>query len=78
MVHILKLLIPAEERNMLFRCIFGCRDVVLKGVCPTGRGEDIFERMLAAKGFVSTEVCNDMLHEEYREGAYKILRVARV
>lgn len=38
----------------------------------------MFERMVAAKGFVGMQICNDMLHEEYREGAYKILRVSRV
>lgn len=38
----------------------------------------MFERMLAAKGFVGMQICNDMLHEEYREGGYKILRVSKV
>ena len=43
-----------------------------------GRGEDVFEGMLAAKGFVGLHIPEDMLHEEYQEGAYKILRICKV
>lgn len=34
--------------------------------------------MLTAKGFVGMQVPSEMLHEEYREGAYKILRVSKM
>ena len=43
-----------------------------------GRGENVFEGMLAAKGFTGMHVPEDLLHEEYREGAYKVLRVSKL
>ena len=43
-----------------------------------GRGEESFESMLAAKGFTGMHISEDLLHEEYREGAYKILRASKL
>ena len=43
-----------------------------------GRGEKDFESMLAAKGFTGMHVSEDQMHEEYREGAYKILRASKL
>ena len=34
--------------------------------------------MLAAKGFTGMHISEDLLHEEYREGAYKILRASKL
>ncbi|CAK0757345.1 hypothetical protein CVIRNUC_002532 [Coccomyxa viridis] len=43
-----------------------------------GRGEEVFEGMLEAKGLFAVHVPNSMLHEEYREEAYKVLRICRL
>ena len=34
--------------------------------------------MLEAKGLFAVHVPSSMLHEEYREGAYKVLRICRL
>ncbi len=53
-------------------------DVVKPDFIHAGRGEDVFEGMLAAQGFIGLHIPEDMLHEEYQEGAYKILRICKV
>lgn len=42
-----------------------------------GRGEDAFERMLAEREFAVMRLPAEMLHEEYRGGEYRVLRVCK-
>lgn len=52
---------------------------IVDAVCAhAGRGENVFEGMLAAKGFTGMHISEDLMHEEYREGAYKILRISKL
>ncbi|BDA43830.1 EEF1A lysine methyltransferase 3 [Coccomyxa sp. Obi] len=42
-----------------------------------GRGEESFEQMLAEKDFAVLRVPVEMLHEEYRDGQYRVLRICK-
>jgi hypothetical protein len=42
-----------------------------------GRGEDRFEHMLEEEDFAVMRVPEHALHEEYRDGQYRVLRVCK-
>ena len=42
-----------------------------------GRGEDRFEHMLEEEDFAVMRIPGHALHEEYRDGQYRVLRVCK-
>ena len=42
-----------------------------------GRQEEVFEGMLKEAGFVVERVPLELLHEEYREGEYRVLHATK-
>ena len=44
---------------------------------PAGRREEAFEELLAGAGFAVERVPPAQLHEEYRDGEYRVLRAAK-
>ena len=42
-----------------------------------GRGEERFEYMLAERDFAVLRMPVEMLHEEYRDGQYRVLRICK-
>lgn len=44
---------------------------------PAGRREELFEELLAGAGFAVERVPLAQLHEEYRDGEYRVLRATK-
>lgn len=53
--------------------------IVHQKVCllSAGRGEESFEQMLAKRDFAVLRMPVEMLHEEYRDGQYRVLRICK-